>query len=454
MAQIMKLNRTVANLARISTVASNGLRLKSTLTIGSKQFPTDDWTNIPPSISALVGRNLHLDPKHPIGIMRTLIEDKLSRYGFTSYNKFEPIVSTKKNFDDLGFPQNHPGRSKTDTYYLNKDTLLRTHTSAHERQCFHECPTPGYLISADVYRRDTIDRTHYPAFHQMEGARVWSRKEYGENLVEVINKEIEEISNTGIEVIDTNPPFHAGNPKQSGMSEEECIAIGQHLKRTLELLMVDVFNRAKASAIAAGSTDPDLLQPIKARWIEAYFPWTSPSWEIEIWWKGEWLEMCGCGIVREEVLQNAGVGDKVGWAFGVGLERMAMILFGIPDIRLFWSQDARFLDQFEEGQVSMFKQFSKYPGTVRDIAFWTPKGKEDLVHINDLMEIVRGVAGDLVENVQLIDEFTHPGTGRKSQCYRINYQAMDRSLTNNEVNDLQNTIVELIENTYPVEIRK
>lgn len=430
-----------------------GCRLKSTLSIGNREFPTDGWTNVPESISRLVGRNLHLNPKHPLGIVRNLIEDRLSNFGYTPYNQFDPIVSVQKNFDDLGFPKDHPGRSKTDTYYLNEATLLRTHTSAHERECFQQCQTPGYLISADVYRRDTIDRTHYPVFHQMEGARVWSRTEHGDNLVGVMEKELGEISDTEIEVIDPNPPFHAENPKQLRMSEQECIVIGQHLKRTMELLMAHVFNHAKQAAIAAGSKDPDLLQPIKARWVEAYFPWTSPSWEIEIWWKGEWLEMCGCGIVREYVLENAGVGDKIGWAFGIGLERTAMLLFGIPDIRLFWSQDPRFLNQFEQGKVTTFKPYSKYPGTVRDIAFWCPEANPDVVHINDLMEIIRGVAGDLVENVQLIDEFVHPKTGRKSQCYRINYQAMERSLTNSEINELQDSIVRLVGEAFPVDIR-
>ena len=91
--------------------------------------------------------------------------------GYTVYEDFPPIVTKYENFDSLGFPEDHPGRSRSDTYYLNRDHLLRTHTSAHEQQCFTECKTPGYLISADVYRKDEIDRTHYPAFHQLEGAR-------------------------------------------------------------------------------------------------------------------------------------------------------------------------------------------------------------------------------------------------------------------------------------------
>lgn len=432
------------------------IRLNSTgskkLPLLGKDYETDDWTNVPESVTQLMGKKLHLNDKHPIGIIRSLIEKRIENLGYTFFNQFEPVVSTYDNFDVLGFPEDHPGRSTTDTYYVNKNTVLRTHTSAHEIEAFRSITTPGYLISADVYRRDTIDKTHYPAFHQMEGARVWDRSP---DVIERIQREIDEMPDSGIIVEDPSPPFHhETNPKQDHMTPEEAEVVGNHLKRTLELIMGDIFQNAKESAIKAGSTDPDLFQPIKARWIEAYFPWTAPSWEIEIWWKGEWLEMCGCGVVRDQVLQTSMPGsEKLSWAFGIGLERAAMILFGIPDIRLFWSQDKRFLDQFIPNTVTTFKPFSKYPGTVRDVAFWLPEGNEDVVHENDLMEVIRGVAGDLVENVSLIDEFVHPKTNKKSQCYRINYQSMDRSLTNSEINGLQDRVVEKLSDQFPIKLR-
>lgn len=116
------------------------------------------------------------------------------------------------------------------------------------------------------------------------------------------------------------------NPKELSMSDREIELVSAHLKRTIELLLSAVFNRAREAALASGSQDPDLQAPLKARWIEAYFPWTAPSYEIEIWWKGDWLEMCGCGVERQHVLHNVGINDKVSWAFGIGLERMAMLL--------------------------------------------------------------------------------------------------------------------------------
>ena len=81
------------------------------------------------------------------------------------------------------------------------------------------------------------------------------------------------------------------------------------------------------------------------RWIPAYFPFTEPSLELEIWWNNEWLEVLGCGILRRKIMDSFGRPDnEIAWASGIGMERFAMLLFEIPDIRLFWSEDKRFLD--------------------------------------------------------------------------------------------------------------
>jgi phenylalanyl-tRNA synthetase alpha chain len=143
--------------------------------------------------------------------------------------------------------------------------------------------------------------------------------------------------------------------------------------------------------------------------------------------------------------------DKVGWAFGVGLDRIAMLLFGIPDIRLFWSVDERFTRQFERGKISTFAPYSKFPGIARDVSFWLPS--KSPLHQNDVMEIVRGHSSDLVESVSLVDDFTHPKRGKRSQCYRINYQSMERNLTNQEINSIQSKVEEDLKNLHKVEIR-
>ena len=210
----------------------------------------------------------------------------------------------------------------------------------------------------------------------------------------------------------------------------------------------------------------DLLQeePLRVRWVEAYFPFTSPSWELEIFWQGDWLEVLGCGVVKQEVLINAGVPTQIGWAFGMGLERIAMLLFGIPDIRLFWSLDQRFLSQFTDNKpIQKFVAFSKYPPCYKDVSFWTrsttssarnePCTDVQEFHENNFMEIVRIVAGDLVEDVRMVDEFTHPRSGKRSMCYRINYRSLERTLKNEEINVLQAKICDSLVAELGIELR-
>ena len=167
------------------------------------------------------------------------------------------------------------------------------------------------------------------------------------------------------------------------------------------------------------------------------------------------MEMLGSGIMRQPILENGGVTDRIGWAFGLGLDRLAMLLFNIPDIRLFWSKDKRFTEQFSAVGLDpktniKFKAFSKYPPCYKDIAFWLP---EEKINENDFHEVVRSSAGDLVEKVELIDKFVHPKTERVSHCYRITYRSMDRNVTNEEINVIQDQIREMVVNELGVELR-
>lgn len=91
------------------------------------------------------------------------------------------------------------------------------------------------------------------------------------------------------------------------------------------------------------------------RWIDAYFPFTTPSLELEIFYENKWVEMLGCGVVHDFVLEKSGRAKEIGWAAGLGLERFAMKLFKIPDVRLFWSEDQRFISQFKKGKINEFK---------------------------------------------------------------------------------------------------
>jgi phenylalanyl-tRNA synthetase alpha chain len=187
-----------------------------------------------------------------------------------------------------------------------------------------------------------------------------------------------------------------------------------------------------------------------------------------------------------------------------------MILFGIPDIRLFWSTDERFTSQFESGQIARFRPYSKYPPVFKDLSFWLPPGSASTsdsppssppsepraaeksaaasggadagqkpdsaaaeepaspLHANDVYEAIRsgaaegaegggggggGGAEDWIERVELLDEFVHPKTGRVSHCYRITYRSMDRSLTNEEIDGLQARVRAHVADRLGVELR-
>jgi phenylalanyl-tRNA synthetase alpha chain len=335
----------------------------------------------------------------------------------------------------------------------------------------------------------------------MEGARFWDRRSHNGNITSAAISSLDEIPPNDMRVEDPNPTVNPErNPLQPEHTLEEVEAIATHLKRSLENVVVEIFSQARQAAAKAGDTAASAEEPLKVRWIEAYFPFTSPSWELEIWWQGQWLEVLGCGVTRQSLYTNAGFPDRLGWAFGIGLERIAMLLFNIPDIRLFWSRDERFLGQFRNGGVVRFVPFSKFPECYKDVSFWLPPKMEEKIettsaaggggaidgvggevhssslagsateapsnaattisapattefHENDIMEIVRDIAGDLVEDVRLADEFTHPKTGRRSLCYRINYRSLERTLRNEEVNGLHKRIEEAMVERLGVVIR-
>ena len=451
--------------------------------IDGRQYKTDKWYNAPANVVAAASRRLHLQEDHPIAITRQIIESRFPAPEYRYVNSLHPVVSTFQNFDSLGFPPDHPGRARSDTYYVNKDTLLRTHTSAHELETFRANASPGFLLSADVYRRDEVDRTHYPVFHQMEGARVWDRRTQGDgdgggDLTAAILRDLAALPKHNVAVEDPNPPFHdETNPRQAPQhSASEVEAMGRHLKRSLELMVVEVFSRARrarqlaaAAAAAAGSevgaqagVIADNDEPLRMRWVEAYFPFTSPSWELEVFYEGDWLEVLGCGISKQPILDAAGVPSQMAWAFGIGLDRIAMLLFKITDIRLFWSTDERFLSQFrgvsaDLDKLRLFVPFSKYPACYKDVSFWIGQGSgggsNNTVHNNDVMEVIRSVAGDIVEDVQLTDAFTHPKTGRQSLCYRINYRSLEKTLTNAVTNRLHSDVTDALVQRLGVEIR-
>ncbi|RKP05612.1 phenylalanyl-tRNA synthetase [Thamnocephalis sphaerospora] len=419
---------------RLSLVrAAAGIRLTAGL-LGAS-YPRDDHTNITGAVLAKVGSDLHQQPNHPICIMATLMRDHFGPL-YTYHDALSPVVSPAANFDSLGFEKDHPGRSLSDSYYINKDTMMRTHTSAHQVELLQKGHR-NFLVVADVYRRDEIDSTHYPVFHQVEGVRVFDRG----------NVEAVDSSNLA-----SGPPnASADNPRQACYTTVDSEAVEWHLKASLEGMVRSIFAAAQQAQGIATTQESEL----KMRWVDGYFPFTSPSYELEVWYEGKWMEVLGCGVIQQHILEQANLHNSVGWAFGIGLERLAMAFFRIPDIRLFWSQDPRFLGQFSAGKVTHFEPFSRYPSCTKDVSFWLPEAKdgEEGFHPNDLFELVRDVAGDLVEDVKLTDSFVHPKTKRESHCYRITYRSMDRNVTNEEINVLQDQVRQLAPERLDVQLR-
>ncbi len=282
-----------------------------------------------------------------------------------------------------------------------------------------------------MYRRDEIDASHYPAFHQMEGVRVFAVGDPVPALAAA----------AGAGAGGVMPSFTEHPAAASAAAEAD-------LKRTLEGLVASLFGSG-----------------IQTRWMDTTFPFTEPSFELEIFFNNTWLEVLGCGVVHRKIMDGAGLRQESGWAFGLGLERLAMVLFSIPDIRLFWSQDARFSSQFEKGKVVKFVPYSKYPGCHKDVSFWLPEphaapaasppaaAAPPPFHENDLCSEVRSVAGDLVETVRLQDKFVNPKSGRTSLCYRIMYRSMDRTLTNEEIDRMHGTVRDNLTRNLGVTLR-
>jgi phenylalanyl-tRNA synthetase alpha chain len=222
---------------------------------------------------------------HPINHMKDSIMDLLVSFGFEIVNG--PEIETEKfNFDMLNIKKSHPARQMHDTFYIeNKSNLLRTHTSPVQiRGMLEKQPPLAFISGGKVYRKDD-DATHLPMFHQVEGIYV-----------------------------DENVSF-------------------AELKDLIYKIIFSLFG-----------------EDIKLRFRPSYFPFTEPSAEVDILSKdGKWLEILGCGLVNPIVLDNCNIDSNKysGLAFGLGVERIAMLKHGVKDIREFYKSNLDFLSQFK-----------------------------------------------------------------------------------------------------------
>ena len=182
-------------------------------------------------------------------------------------------------------------------------------------------------------------------------------------------------------------------------------------------------------------------QDIEYTFTVETFPFTDPSVEMNLKFGGKWMEILGSGLVHSQVLKNLGVDPEIynGWAFGMGIERLAMVKMEIPDIRIFWSDDPRINSQFKDVN-SKYKEVSKYPAVVRDISFVIDKN----IALNNYYELVRDEAENLIEQVELVDQYEDEAkwSGKKSYTFRIIYRSLEKTLTNEEVNKIHDRIIE------------
>lgn len=395
-----------------------------------QSYPQDDYSNLSQKVLSRVGRNLHNKQHHPLWLIKERVKEHfykqyVGRFGtplFSVYDNFSPVVTTWQNFDSLLIPADHPSRKKGDNYYLNRTHMLRAHTSAHQWDLLH-AGLDAFLVVGDVYRRDQIDCQHYPVFHQLEAVRLFSKHQLFAGIKDGESLQLFEQSSRSAH-------------KQETHTMEAMKLVEFDLKQTLMRLVTHLFGDG-----------------LDIRWVDCYFPFTHPSFEMEINFHGEWLEVLGCGVMEQQLVNSAGAQDKIGWAFGLGLERLAMILYDIPDIRLFWSEDERFLKQFHVSDINQkvkFQPLSKYPAVINDISFWLPS--ENYTE-NDFYDLVRTIGGDLVEKVDLIDKFEHPKTHKTSHCYRITYRHMERTLSQREVTRIHQAVQEAAVQLLAVEGR-
>lgn len=310
------------------------------------------------------------------------------------------IVTTEIGFDLFDFPPDHPARSRSDTYYVDDDHILRTHTTVMWHYYLGDAGVKKRMAAGEpvgafsygkVYRKDELDRNHMNVFHQIDGWYLAPR-------------------------------------------DKKVITVAD-LKEALANFARAIFG-----------------EDIRIRFNQDTFPYTDPSLEMEINKEGKWLEVAGAGVVKGSVLEKLGVDSSKwnGWAFGPGIERFAMISMDLPDIRLLWSVDPRVKKQLKLG--TKYVPVSKFPPITRDISFVVGK---DFVP-NDYFDLIRDIGGDLVEEVKLLDKYEDRekfGPDKLSYTYRVIYRSMERTLTNEEIQPLQDELYSQTKTQFGAELR-
>ncbi|MBI1866415.1 MAG: hypothetical protein HY005_00445 [Candidatus Staskawiczbacteria bacterium] len=322
--------------------------------------------------------------------LKSLIDAVINIEEFKDFDVIQipEIIPTNILFDLFDFAKDHPARSESDTYYVDSNNVLRTHDTVMWHYYLNEPEIKdrinknaslGVFCYGKVYRKDEIDRHHMNVFHQMGGLYL--------------------------------------------VPDSQKILVLDDLKNALSLIVKSIFG-------------PN----VKFRFNEDIFPYTDPSLEVEIEFNGKWLELLGGGMPKKSVLKNFGLEYYNGWAYGFGLERLAIAKMEIPDIRIFWSNDARITNQLKNIN-NKYKEVSKYPEISRDISFIIDKN----INLNNYYELVRDLDENLIEEVKLMDSYENEekfGKDKKSYTFHIVYRSLEKTLTDQEVNKIHDKIID------------
>ena len=350
--------------------------------------------------------SLHKIKGNPINmIIEKILESEFFKW-FDNITTPE-IVSERETFDLFNFAENHVARRPSDSYFVNKSEnknesiLLRPHTSVMRyyyllewggKEKLEKTGEVKALSQWKVYRVDTLDKHHHECFHQIDGLRILS--------------------------------------KEKGIIDQST------LKEVLSNTIKTLFG-----------------ENVKYRFNEDSFPYTVDSLEAEVEYEGERIEVLWAWVVNPTVLEKLWIDpEKYTWrAFGFGIERLAMALKKIPDIRIFWSEDKRITNQ--RWNLDAYKEISSFPPVYKDISLVTSKEKfirkwdkpkqwEKLeltneIDVFDLAWIARDISWWLIEEVRVIDEYENDEKfwkDKKSVSIRITFRSLERTLTNEEIN--------------------
>lgn len=377
----------------------------------------------------LAHKNLSTYQGHPVNlVINKIIQSHF--YNWFEYVQAPEIVWEWETFDLFNFPETHVARRPSDSYFIEKSEnkkesiLLRPHTTI---VWYHYLIHWGWKEKLEktwevkvlswwkVYRVDELDKTHHECFHQIDGFKITEKSQ------EIINQD----------------------------------TLREVLKNTIQAIFWD---------------------NIHYRFNEDTFPYTTDSLEVEVEYEWKWLEVLWAWVVHPTVLEKLWLdSDKYNWwAFGFGIERLVMALKKIPDIRILWSNDPRITKQW--WNLEPYKEVSNFPPVYKDISFftwcdkfikdeeksqkewWIELTTESEADLFELSSIIRDLALDawnLIEEVKLIDIFENSKKfgDKKSVCIRITFRSLERTLTNEEINEVYFKIRERLESDLWYELR-